>query len=76
MATASEMKTEILKEQKWAMTGSWACFGVRDGFRMEDVQAIDAPKAVPTGCTRENIVVGVEGMEDTRAVVGGITFVR
>lgn len=70
------MKTLIQTTQQWAMTGNTSCYSVRNGFTMDDVQSIDAPKAVPAGCTRENVITNIKGMEDTRAIIGGLVWVR
>lgn len=71
------MKTKIIKDQQWAMTGNYECFCLREGFYIHcDVSAIDAPSYVPSGSTVENIVAGVDGTEDTRAVIGGLVAVR
>lgn len=69
------MKTEIMKNQPWAVTGGIGAY-LRTEYVGYTEKPIDAPKAIPSGSTRENIVTGVHGMEPTRAIIGGLVFIR
>lgn len=49
---------------------------LREDFMGDIQRPLDAPRCVPSGHTKENIVTGIRGMDDTRAIIGGIVWVR
>ena len=65
------IRTEIVRTQQWAITGSTHTFSLREGFQTHsDANSLDAPDYLPTGSTRENVVINTHFQ--VRAVIGGI----